>query len=311
MDLGFLFLSACSASGLIGDTVRPDAQPSISIDAPANAGETGGGSGSGGSNAQGGSLGTGGSTASGGSIGAGGSIGSGGSGGTVGRNDAAGVGGNTRDAGSPGADSAVTTWRPFTDASPWNSPIAATPTVDANSATLIADLANIAGQTSLWINLQQYSVPVYWVDSTTMPMVSVRTSLGGTGFRTGAASDSVAVGSGVAPIPPGAIAAAGTDRHLAIIDRQTKMEWGFWDAANGAGGWTSGEASTMDLAGNGMRPPERNSPWWAGHGPRACGFPLIAGLISADEIRAGLIEHALVLAYPHIRSRYYTPPARE
>jgi hypothetical protein len=65
----------------------------------------------------------------------------------------------------------------------------------------------------------------------------------------------------------------------------------------------------MDLAGSGARPPERNNPWWAGHGPRACGFGLVAGLITVDEMRAGSIEHALVIAYPHIRSRYYTPPA--
>jgi hypothetical protein len=46
-----------------------------------------------------------------------------------------------------------------------------------------------------------------------------------------------------------------------------------------------------------------------GHGARACGFPLSAGLITVDEMRQGSIEHALAIAYPHIRSRYYTPPA--
>jgi hypothetical protein len=28
-----------------------------------------------------------------------------------------------------------------------------------------------------------------------------------------------------------------------------------------------------------------------------------------DEVKAGHIDHALVIAYPHIRSRYFTPPA--
>jgi len=36
---------------------------------------------------------------------------------------------------------------------------------------------------------------------------------------------------------------------------------------------------------------------------------LTAGLITVDEMRSGSIEHALAIAYPHIRSRYYTPPA--
>jgi len=174
---------------------------------------------------------------------------------------------------------------------------------------MIADFSSISGQTQFWINIQDYSVPVYWVDATTTPLVNVSTSLGGTGFRTGAANDGVAGGTGQAPIPSGATAAAGTDRHLAIIDRNGNREWGFWDAAGDASGWTAGEASTLDLSGTGVRPPERNSPWWAGHGPRACGYGLINGLVMAEEINCGSIEHALVVAYPHIRSRYYTPPA--
>jgi hypothetical protein len=209
--------------------------------------------------------------------------------------------------GTAGPTGAV--WRPFSDTSPWNTPIPSGAAVDPGSATMIADFSSIAGQTAFWINIQDYSVPVSFVDSASTPTVTVMASLGGTGFRAGAASDSVAAGSGPAPIPAGATPAAGTDRHLAVVDRAAHIEWGFWDAAPGASGWTAGEASTMDLAGSGVRPPEHSNPWWAGHGPRACGFPLIAGLITVDEMRAGSIEHALIVAYPHIRSRTYTPPA--
>jgi hypothetical protein len=49
--------------------------------------------------------------------------------------------------------------------------------------------------------------------------------------------------------------------------------------------------------------------WWDAHGARACGFPLTAGLITVDELRAGRIEHALVFGYPGIRSRYFKYPA--
>jgi hypothetical protein len=35
----------------------------------------------------------------------------------------------------------------------------------------------------------------------------------------------------------------------------------------------------------------------------------VAGLITVDEIRQGRIEHALVIAYPHMRSHWYKPPA--
>jgi hypothetical protein len=150
---------------------------------------------------------------------------------------------------------------------------------------------------------------VYWVDSTKTPVQTVSASLGGTGFRTGAASDSVAAGTGQAPIPNGATPAAGTDKHMSIVDRTAHTEWGFWNADDSTGSWTAGEASTMDLSGNGVRPPTNDNPWWAGQGPRACGYSLIAGLITTDDIQSGEIRHALVVAYPHIESRYYTPPA--
>jgi hypothetical protein len=59
-----------------------------------------------------------------------------------------------------------------------------------------------------------------------------------------------------------------------------------------------------------VRPPKQGNPtWWTSHGARACGFPLSAGLITVEEMQQGKIEHALVLAYPHIRSHWYTPPA--
>lgn len=218
-------------------------------------------------------------------------------------------GGSNAGGGNTAGGSSSQCWRPFNDQSPWNTPIAQNAALDPDSATMIADFSSIAGQTQFWINIQDYSVPVYWVDSTTTPLVTVSASLGGTGFRTGAANDSVAAGTGQAPIPSGATAAAGTDQHLAIIDANLNQEWGFWDAAGDASGWTAGEASTLDLSGTGVRPPERDTPWWAGHGPRACGYGLINGLITAKDLSCGVIDHALVVAYPHIRSRYYTPPA--
>jgi hypothetical protein len=228
--------------------------------------------------------------------------------GSAGQSGSSAVGGagNGASGASVGGNSAGV-WRPFNDQSPWNTPIAANASVDSNSAAMIQDFSMIAGQTEFWINIQDYSVPVYFVDSTTVPMVTVAASLGGTGFRTGAATGDAA-GTGMAPIPSGAMPAAGTDMHLAIVDKSAQMEWGFWDAVQG-GSWTAGEASTLDLSGDGVRPPERNDPWWAGHGPRACGFGLIAGLITMEEMQAGAIEHALVVAYSHIMSRYYTSPA--
>jgi len=200
----------------------------------------------------------------------------------------------------PPPAAAGTAWRPFTATSPWNTPIDANAAVDPNSGALVADFATSSPWPFFTINIQSYSVPVYYVDGST-PLQTVRaTVVGGQGFDTGQAQ---------VPIPAGAMPAEGTDQHLSIVNKQTNEEWGMWEAANGSSGWTCAVCATADLGGTGIRPPTQNPPWWMGHGPRACGFPLSAGLITVDEMRQGSIEHALVIAYPHIRSRYYTSPA--
>jgi hypothetical protein len=152
------------------------------------------------------------------------------------------------------------------------------------------------------INIATYSIPVYWVDQTA-PLAGVQVTLAaGQGFQTNPTS---------VPIPVGAAPAEGTDKHLAIIDRRTHEEWGFWDATHTGGtSWTCSVCATADLNGTGVRPPkDGNQAWWMSHGARACGFPLAAGLITVEEMRAGKIEHALVIAYPHIRSHWYVSPA--
>ena len=128
------------------------------------------------------------------------------------------------------------------------------------------------------------------------------TIIGGEGFTNGRAA---------LPIPPDAVVAQGTDRHLCIVDRQNQKEWGFWDTRKvGNGAWTCSVGAATDLSGTGVRPPKDSRPSWAmSVGARACGFALSAGLITVDEMRAGKIEHALVIAYPHVRSHYFVSPA--
>jgi hypothetical protein len=247
--------------------------------------------------------------------GVGGQLAAGGSGGAAAGTGGAvttGTGGGGT-SGAAGTSTAPVVWRPFSSTSPWNTPISSNPAIDPDSAAFIADLATLTGQgqQALSVNIQGYSIPVYYVDST-VPFVNVMAGLGGTGFRTGAPNEGDIPGSGTAPIPAGATPAAGTDRHLCVVDTAAETSWDLYDANDGSGGsigWTASLAASMDLTSGGVRPPTNDSPWWAGQGARACGFPLIAGLITVDEVKAGKIEHALVLAYPHIRSRYYTPPA--
>jgi hypothetical protein len=74
--------------------------------------------------------------------------------------------------------------------------------------------------------------------------------------------------------------------------------------------WQADLCATADLTGSGVRTPAATAnPWYAAHGARACGFPLVAGLIRVDEVKAGAIEHALVVAYPGIMKDKYMSPA--
>lgn len=210
-------------------------------------------------------------------------------------------GGGTSATGGAGGTSGV--WRAFDDGSPWNSPIGADPAIDPNSDGLIADFATSSQWPFLGINIAGYGIPVYWADSST-PLGSVDTTgLGGEGFHD---QNPTSV-----PIPVDAQPDPESDGHMCIIDRARGIEWGFWQANQVSGSsWTCSVCATADLTGTGVRPPkDGNQDWWLSHGSRACGFPLIAGLITVEEMQAGRIEHALVIAYPHIRSRYYTPPA--
>src|SRR6185369_16299622 len=102
-----------------------------------------------------------------------------------------------------------------------------------------------------------------------------------------------------------------SDNHLCVIDRAQSLEWGMWAARKDkAGRWFTGLGAVTDLSGNGVAPP-----WFAvpreldAARARASGFPLIAGLILRDEIKAGRIDHALVFAYDHCRTGLFVPPA--
>ncbi len=209
-------------------------------------------------------------------------------------------GGGVADIGVASGDGGA--WRPFAADSPWNTPIAASPAIDPGSTSMINALATSSQWAYLDVAIAQYSVPIYWVDSAALPLLPVTISrVAGYGFHSDAR----------APLPPGAAPAAGGDRHLALIDRRTHWEWDFWHAANSGGAWTCDVCAQIDTNGRGVRPyPEQTIPdWWDAHGARACGFPLSAGLITVEEMQAGRIDHALVIGYPGIRSRYFTDPA--
>jgi hypothetical protein len=181
-------------------------------------------------------------------------------------------------------------WRPFSDDSHWNTPVAVNAPIDQNSAELIEDLSS---RGALYINIQEWSIPVYYVDSAITPQYNVgdlRPGIYGWGSEPPRAI----------PIPDRALASlpVGGDEHLAVIDIERGLEWGMWQARQVNGHWMTGLGAVTDLKGTGVAQPWNKSVRELdSHRARAPGFPLIAGLIRVDEINAGYIPHALVFAY--------------
>lgn len=201
------------------------------------------------------------------------------------------------------ADSPV--WRPFSVDSPWNQRIPVGASGDKDSAALIADFAS---RGALQLNIKDWSIPVYFIDADKTPRHDVgdlRPGIYGRGFEFPRSI----------PIPDGAVASPpvgeNSDNHLSIVDKAKHLEWGMWAARQDkTGRWFTGLGAVTDLSGTGVAPP-----WFAArrgldsHRARASGFPLIAGLILVDEIKAGRIDHALVFAYDHCRTGLFIPPA--
>jgi hypothetical protein len=273
--LSTLLLVACGSSSPAG-TAKDSAAGGDpgSMDATAAGGKngTGGTNGTGGATATGGKNGTGGAAATGGTMATGGTI----------------------------------AWRPFSNDSPWNTPIGANPTLDPNSKALIADWENSSPYGEhLDVNIKDFSIPLFYADATT-PTYTVRADVGGYGWSGSNGQNTT----GTMPIPGNAAPDHESDHHLLVIDKQQMQEWGCWNMVRETAGWHAGLCATVDLKGTGVRPiAEGNPTWYTSHGARACGFPLVAGLIRVEEIQAGRIDHALVVAYPHIRAGFYTPPA--
>ncbi len=196
--------------------------------------------------------------------------------------------------------------RPFSDTSPWNTPIPPDPALEADSDRLVAAfIASSPYGPHLDVNVTGWSIPLYWADAST-PVHRMRSKIGGEGWRGQPATLPM-------PIPDGATPDPQADRHLLVISADRRLEYGCYNASYDASrspAWRADLCATADLTGSGVRAPvSRARPWWLAHGARACGFPLVAGLIRVEEIQAGRIDHALVIAYPGIRPHRFTPPA--
>jgi hypothetical protein len=189
--------------------------------------------------------------------------------------------------------------RLFGPTSFWNRALAADEPLDPRSLQLTTALltevrAEMPTRKGPWINSNAWSVPVYTVGSG-VPNVYVKLDVGVVQLQ----RDFAAV-----PIPAGVHSSAGTDRHLVIYQPSTDTMWEFYRFQKLADGWHArwGGKMTNLSSHPGYFP---NS-----FGASATSLPLLGGLTTIAELKAGKIDHALAMAVPNTDAAQVTWPAQ-
>jgi hypothetical protein len=200
-------------------------------------------------------------------------------------------------------------FRFFSATSFWNEEVPAEGPLDPSSATVMGAFSQeIAAETQAGlgpaINTTKWSVPVYVVPAS-QPTVRVRLVSASAQLALQSAWNAV-------PLPPNAQPAAGTDGHLAVWQPSTERLWEFWRLAHGEEGWYAAAGGAMQQVSSnpGVYGPEAwpgAQPWWGGW---ASSLSLVGGLITLEDLSMGQINHALVIAIPHVRAGVYSSPAQ-
>ncbi|HEY2767375.1 MAG TPA: hypothetical protein VGI76_03915 [Solirubrobacteraceae bacterium] len=202
-------------------------------------------------------------------------------------------------------------FRFFSSTGFWNAQQAAGATLDPSSAKIVAALAHeVAHEEEVKkgpaINTTSWSVPVYTVPST-QGKVKVKLPYAWMQSRPAlqAAWDAV-------PLPPGALPAAGTDKHLVVWQPSSKKMWEFWHLEKKPEGWEAywGGAMQNALTNPGAYGPEA----WLGAanswGASGSSLSIAGGLITLEDLEKGTINHALAISVPNTRKGVYATPAK-
>jgi hypothetical protein len=181
----------------------------------------------------------------------------------------------------------------FAAGSVWNRPLGPHAPLAPDSSRLVRELQRQVRYAGAWINTNQYSVPIVTV-SARQPAVTVHLD---TSYPP-LAKDFSRV-----PVPPNAKPAAGGDHHLVVWQPSSNTMWEFWLMQRRHGAWHArwgAKISHVTRSPGIVRAPE---------GATASGLPLVAGLMTIDDLRRGRIDHALALGIPGVRKGVVTWPA--
>jgi hypothetical protein len=197
----------------------------------------------------------------------------------------------------------------FAPDSVWNAPLPPDAPLDPANAVLVKTLRDTVAQNEAagwgpWIATAETS-PLYIV-AANQPTVRVQLDPGSWKTTLQQAFDAV-------PIPPNAVAAAGPDAHMTIWQPATDHLWEFFQARKQADGWHASFGGAMSNVSRspgyydaGSWPGLSGSYW----GATATSLPVIAGTVMTDELKAGVIPHALAMNIPWAKPKTYSWPAQ-
>lgn len=90
------------------------------------------------------------------------------------------------------------------------------------------------------------------------------------------------------------------DRHAIVVDPTNRMLYEFFTMRRTDSGWQAGQASVFDLKTNKLRP----DGWTSAD---AAGLPIFPATVRYDELKRGMVEHALRVTVVRTRRAYVYP----
>jgi hypothetical protein len=184
---------------------------------------------------------------------------------------------------------------PFPVAAELSQKIQDTAVLDPNNAALMKAFAT--APTLPVVNTGLFGVPVYTASPSTP---RYRIEILNDGLKKWGTSG---VTGQLVPIPNGATPAAGSDGKLVIIDAADNKIFDLWEARLVGGQWQAAWGSVYPFDGDGISHnvtygSGTNQVSWPKATSRATGSGLssLAGLITPSEMKAGVINHALVFS---------------
>jgi hypothetical protein len=92
----------------------------------------------------------------------------------------------------------------------------------------------------------------------------------------------------------------GGDRHALVVDPVNRMLYEFYQLKKTDSGWQAAQASIFDLARNRLRP----EGWTSAD---AAGLPIFPAVVRYDELKRGIVEHAMRVTVRRTRRAYVSP----